>query len=127
MRIMAKLRSRSIFAYTLILALFTLPGASLGHAFPDHSDPTVGSTVSPSPQKIRIWFDSDLEPAFSTLMVHTAKNEMVDKRDSRVSPDDPKLLEVSVPKLPPGTYRVFWNVVARDGHRTMGDFSFTVK
>jgi methionine-rich copper-binding protein CopC len=104
-----------------------LPEASWGHAFPDHSDPKVGSTVSASPAQVRIWFDSDLEQAFSTLMVHNADGKMIDKRDTRVGPADPKLLQVSVPPLPPGIYLVIWNVVARDGHRTNGQFSFTIK
>ena len=103
------------------------PKVSLAHAFPDHSDPKVGSTVSGSPSQVRIWFDGDLEPAFSTLMVHSADGRMIDKRDSRVDPADPRLLQVSVPPLPPGTYLVIWNVVARDGHRTNGQFSFTIK
>ena len=114
----------TLFSFALV---FFLPGSSWGHAFPDHSDPKVGSTVTVSPAQVRIWFDSDLEPAFSTIMVHTANNEMVDKRDGRVDPSNPTLLQVSLPKLPPGIYRVMWNVVARDGHRTMGDFTFTIK
>jgi methionine-rich copper-binding protein CopC len=124
---MQTLKHRTACALFIIVFLFVLPGLSQGHAFPDHSDPRVGSTVSSSPTTVRIWFDSDLEPAFSTLMVHSSNHEMVDKRDSRVSPDDPKLLEVSVPRLPPGTYRVIWSVVARDGHRTTGDYTFTIK
>jgi methionine-rich copper-binding protein CopC len=40
---------------------------------------------------------------------------------------DGTLLEVGLPPLPPGRYRVFWSVVARDGHRTEGDFPFRVK
>ncbi len=110
-----------------VVFLCASPGVSQGHAFPDHSDPKVGSTVSGSPSQVRIWFDGDLEPAFSTLMVHNADGKMIDKRDSRVGPADPKLLQVSVPPLPPGTYLVIWNVVARDGHRTNGQFTFTVK
>lgn len=127
LKIMQTAKSQTTFALLLLSLLLVLPGVSQGHAFPDHSDPKVGSTVSGSPAIVRIWFDSDLEPAFSKIMVHSANNEMVDKRDSRVDPSDPKLLEVSVPRLPPGTYRVFWDVVARDGHRTSGDFTFTVK
>jgi methionine-rich copper-binding protein CopC len=34
---------------------------------------------------------------------------------------------VSLPPLPPATYRVIWSVVARDGHRTEGDYAFTIK
>lgn len=52
---------------------------------------------------------------------------MVDKGDGRVNPSTMTLLEVSVPKLSPGAYRVIWNVVARDGHRTTGDYTFVIK
>jgi len=108
-----------------VLGLLPLP--ALGHAFPDHSDPRVGATISASPEKVRIWFDSDIEPVFSSLMVHDASGRMVDKRGSHVDPANAALLEVSVPKLPPGTYRVIWSVVARDGHRTNGDYTFVIK
>jgi methionine-rich copper-binding protein CopC len=110
-----------------IAFLSALPGVSMGHAFPDHSEPKVGATISSSPTQVRIWFDSDLEPAFSKLMVHNADNKMMNTKDSRVDPSDPKLLEVVVPPLPPGIYIVIWNVVARDGHRTMGQYTFTIK
>ena len=103
------------------------PGNLLGHAFPDHSDPKVGATVSASPDRVRIWFDGALEPAFSVIMVHNMDGTMVDKRDGRVNPSDPTLLEVGVPRLSSGRYLVIWNVVARDGHKTKGDFTFTVK
>jgi methionine-rich copper-binding protein CopC len=38
-----------------------------------------------------------------------------------------KLLEASLPPLPPGTYRVVWSVVSKDGHRTQGDYTFAIK
>jgi methionine-rich copper-binding protein CopC len=107
--------------------LCILQERSWGHAFPDHSDPKVGSTIAVSPDHVRIWFDAALETPFSTIMVHNAGGEMIDKRDGRVNPSDPTLLEVSIPHLPSGTFRVFWNVVSRDGHRTMGDYTFTVR
>ncbi|HEX8950058.1 MAG TPA: copper resistance CopC family protein [Dissulfurispiraceae bacterium] len=116
----------------LFIALFALlifisrTGNANGHAFPDHSDPKVGSTVSGA-ARVRIWFDGDLEPAFSTISVVDANGKKVDKGDSRVDASDATLLEVSLPPLSPGTYRVIWNVIARDGHKTEGDYSFTVK
>ena len=118
---------RTVVALFCLTFLCMLPEVAKGHAFPDHSDPKVGATIAASPDRVRIWFDSDLEPAFSSIMVHSADGKMVDKRDGRVNPSDPTLLEVSVPKLPPGTYHVIWNVVARDTHRTMGDYTFTIK
>jgi copper resistance protein C len=118
---------RHLVAVLALAFLCALPGVSRGHAFPDHCDPKVGSTMTVSPTQVRVWFDSNLEPAFSTIMVHNANNEMVDKRDGRVDTANPTLLQVSLPKLPPGIYRVMWNVVSRDGHRTTGDFTFTIK
>ncbi len=97
------------------------------HAFPDHSDPKVGSTVKASPNQVKIWFDSELEPAFSKIMVHSADGKMVDKGDGHVDASDHTLLEVTVPPLPPGSYKVMWSVVARDGHPTTGEYSFTIK
>ena len=107
--------------------LCALPEAALGHAFPDHSEPKVGATVTVSPAVVRIWFDGALEPAFSTIVVQDGGGKKVDKGDGRVNPSDATLLEVSLPSLPAGAYRVIWNVVARDGHRTIGDYTFVIK
>ena len=97
------------------------------HAFPDHAEPRVGSRVKTPPKTVRIWFDGYLEPAFSRIEVYNEDPKRVDQDNGRVSPSDPVLLEVSLPPLPPGRYRVVWDVVAVDGHRTEGDFSFTVE
>jgi methionine-rich copper-binding protein CopC len=114
-------------ALLVTVFLFALPDAVQAHAYPDHADPKVGSTIAAAPTQVRIWFDSDLEPFFSTIVVQDAGGRKVDKGDGHVDPSDPTLLEVSLPPVPPGTYRVIWNVVARDTHRTMGNFVFTVK
>jgi hypothetical protein len=116
-------------ASALLFTVFLLimPNAARGHAYPDHADPKVGATISASPDRVRIWFDSELEPDFSTIMVHNAESTMVNNRDGRVNPSDATLLEVSVPHLPPGKYRVIWSVVARDGHHTTGDYTFSIR
>jgi methionine-rich copper-binding protein CopC len=110
----------------LILALVSMPVPALAHAFPDHSEPRVGHTVDP-PSVVRVWFDGAIEPVFSTIRVEDGDQQRVDRGDARVDPADSTLLEVSVPPLPPGRYKVFWSVVARDGHRTEGSFPFRVK
>jgi len=120
-----KLRTTASLFFLLLLLAF--PGASQAHAFPDHSDPKVGATVSVSPSNVRIWFDGDLEPIFSTISVQDTGGKKIDKGNGQVNPSNPTLLEVSLPPLPAGTYRVFWSVVARDGHRTMGDYTFVIK
>src|SRR5262249_28797221 len=104
----------------LLATVLLLPSLAWAHAFPDHSDPRVGHTTETTPTRVRIWFDGEIEPVFSTIRVENADRQQVDSRDGGVSPQDRRLLEVRVPPLPPGKYRVFWSVVARDGHRTEG-------
>ena len=110
----------------LVVALACAPLAAWAHVFPDHSEPRVGHTVDP-PRSVRIWFDGAIEPVFSTIRVEDGDRRRVDGGDGHVDPGDDRLLEVSVPPLPPGRYQVFWSVVARDGHRTEGSFPFRVK
>jgi methionine-rich copper-binding protein CopC len=76
---------------------------------------------------VRIWFDSDIEPVFSTVTVRNMSGKAVDKGSSRVDPRNPTLLEVGVPPLSPGQYTVIWSVIGRDGHHTEGHYSFIVK
>ena len=102
------------------------PHVAWGHAFPQRAEPRVGATVNVAPGHMRIWFDATLEPVFSTLRVQDASGRRVDRGDAHVADSDPTLLEVSLLPLAPGTYHVVWSVVARDGHRTDGDFTFTI-
>jgi methionine-rich copper-binding protein CopC len=43
-----------------------------------------------------------------------------------VDPANPALLQVSLPQLAPGRYRVMWRVLSVDTHVTEGDFTFDV-
>ncbi len=107
-----------------ILALTAFPSQSRGHAFPIRSEPRVGWIIAASPTKVTIWFDGELEPAFSTIAVYNSAKQRMDKGNGRVSSFDATILEVDLPTLPAGTYRVYWSVVAKDTHRTEGDFPF---
>jgi len=110
-----------------ILLLGGTPVRIWAHAFPDHSEPRVGSAVKLSPGVVRIWFDSELESVFSSIRVMNENHQMVDKGDGRVDERNRTLLEVSLSVLPPGRYHVVWVAVSVDGHRTEGDFSFRVE
>ena len=110
-----------------ILLLGGTPVRIWAHAFPDHSEPRVGSAVKSSPGAVRIWFDSELESVFSSIRVMNENHQMVDKGDGRVDERNRTLLEVSLSVLPPGRYHVVWVAVSVDGHRTEGDFSFRVE
>lgn len=110
-----------------LLACAAAPLAS-AHAFPDNSSPHVGATITASPKQVQVWFNGELEPVFSTLIVKNAKGEQVSTAKGRVDPADSRLLETALPAtLAPGRYEVYWSVVAHDGHHTAGHFVFTIK
>ncbi len=109
-----------------ILSLAACPLAQ-AHAFLDHAEPKVGSTVNGSPSVVKAWYTEELESAFSKIQVFDAQANEVDKKDVKIDSADKTLMSVSVPPLPPGTYQVKWSAVAVDTHHTTGTFSFTVK
>ena len=101
-------------------------GVASAHAFLDHAEPKVGSEVAVTPTEVKIWFTEAIEPAFSKVQVLDADGKQIDKKDFHLDAKDKKLAIVSVPPLLPGKYKVTWQVVASDTHKTEGDFTFTV-
>lgn len=104
--------------------LMAAPTPAAAHAFPLHSNPPVGSEVQQPPKQVRIEFDSEFEPLFSGIEVRNAQGKVISGK-SRAEPGD-TVLEAPLPPIGPGTYHVYWHAVGRDGHRTEGDYSFTV-
>jgi methionine-rich copper-binding protein CopC len=118
-----KNKMRIILIIILCLAANSLAKA---HAFLDHADPRVGSTVHNSPPKVTLWFTEELEPAFSKIRVLNAAGGEVDKKDVHVDAAQKVVMSVTLPPLPPGSYKVIWSAVAVDTHHTTGTFTFTV-
>lgn len=111
------------------LALAVLLWGAVGagaHAFLERADPRVGSTVRTPPAQVRLWFTENLEPAFSSVQVVNEAGQRMDNADSHVDPSNLAVLRVSLPSLPPGTYKVIWRVLSVDSHVTQGDFTFRV-
>ncbi len=103
-----------------------IPGVS-AHALPVRSDPPANAILRVPPAQVRIWFDDELVPATSHIIVETAQGQEVDRRDSKVSRADPHEMMVSLPRLPAGTYTVLWVAQSTDdGHVTEGSFVFSI-
>jgi methionine-rich copper-binding protein CopC len=117
---------KSITRLIVIALLFTATSA-WAHAFLDHAEPAVGSTVDTPVTEIKIWFTERLEPAFSQIQVLDRHGKPVTQNRAKVDSDDPSLLKLSVPTLAPGQYKVSWKVMSVDTHMTVGTFSFNVR
>lgn len=112
---------------SLLFAL-SLPLSAFAHAFPDRSRPRVGSTIKTAPHTVRIWFTAGLEPLFCSLLVKNAAGKVVSPGHGHVvSGSHDRLLETTVSSLPAGKYRVYWSVVAVDGHHTEGHYMFRIR
>lgn len=107
--------------------LLALQSQTWAHAFLDHADPKVGSSITAPPKEVKIWFTQELEPAFSVIEVTDAQGNKVDKKDTHLDAKDKSLLVVSTGQLSSGTYTVAWHVVSVDTHKTQGHFQFTIK
>jgi hypothetical protein len=114
---------------SLIIALtatLALAAPASAHAFLDHAEPPVGSTMQKAPRSLSLWFTEAIEPAFSTVTVTDAQGHSVTAGKAQVDPHDRKLMHVPVRALGPGSYRVDWHVLSVDTHRTQGNYNLTV-
>jgi methionine-rich copper-binding protein CopC len=110
------------FAMAALLAVMT-GTAARAHAFLDHTEPRVGSTVPTAPRELVLFYSQNLEPAFSSVEVSDANGARVDLGKPRISAGT---MRVGLKQLPPGTYRVRWQVLSVDTHTTEGSFTFHV-
>jgi hypothetical protein len=99
---------------------------AFAHALPTSREPAPNATVS-APTQVTIHFSEPLEPAFSKITLTDANRGAAVAGASEVDPQDKKTMHLAVQTLAPGRYTVHWNAVASDGHRTHGDYAFTVK
>jgi hypothetical protein len=111
---------------TTILCCVAGVSAAHAHAFLDHADPKVGSTVTAAPKEIKIWYTERLVLPFSDIKLADASGQAIATSNKHLDPSNEQLLIVSVPALKPGKYAVSWRVTAVDTHVTHGTFTFTV-
>ncbi len=118
---------KSIAPLALILAVCALAGTAAGHAVLQRAEPRVESRLKRSPDEVKLYFTEPLEPAYSSVRVVNDRDQPVDRGDSRVDRSNPAVLRVTLPALPPGTYRVRWRVLSIDADVTEGVFTFRIE
>ena len=118
-------RQRLFALATMFAAILAAPSA-WAHAHLDGSAPAAQS-VGASPSAITLHFTEALEAKFSGFEITDARGAKVNVK-SKADPANAALLvaPLSTP-LAAGPYQVSWHIVAKDGHRMQGSYSFTVK
>jgi methionine-rich copper-binding protein CopC len=115
------MRSTALKIMLALLPFFAVDASA--HAFLDHAEPRVGSTVPTAPRELLLSFTQDLEPAFSSAEVRDANGNRVDQGKAKISGS---VMHLGLKALSPGSYKVQWRALSVDTHTTEGSFSFRV-
>ena len=111
-----------ILVFSVIMAALSNV-AALGHAVLQGANPLVGSTVASAPREVSLTFSQNLESAFSSVEVTDTNGGRVDQGKVQINGNT---MRVGLKSLPQGTYRVRWQVLSVDTHKTEGSFTFRV-
>ncbi len=112
------------------IALATLASAlsplAFAHAALVDSFPAKDQTVTGSPSEIHLTFNEHVEARWCRIKLVSNAGKNFDADRPAADKSNPNAIVASVPVLKPGTYSARWTAVGSDGHKTHGDFSFTV-
>lgn len=110
------------------LMLAWAPQMVLAHAHVGTATPAKDAIVKSTPASVTLTLTEGLEGAFSSLTLFDASGKAVPTEKSALAPGDNKTLVLPIGKtLPAGVYTVKWQALSQDGHKTQGDWSFTIK
>ncbi|HDG7848615.1 TPA: CopC domain-containing protein YobA [Klebsiella quasipneumoniae] len=124
---MRLLAGRAMRLSVAFAGLLTATGA-LAHAHLQQQIPAAGAQLAASPQTLTLSFSAGIEPAFSGVSVTGPQQHAVATGKLTRSADNPTQVTVPVAEtLRPGEYTVAWHVVSVDGHKTKGQYTFSVK
>ena len=111
-----------------LAAALALPALALGHALPQSSLPSAGSTLTTPPSQVSIIFGERPDPNLSTIKVLDTSGAAVTSGPTAPVAGNPVELAVPLkPNLPNCVYTIAWRTVsAVDGHLATGSFAFGV-
>lgn len=109
------------------LATVALSNAAHAHAHLQAAQPPIGGTVKEAPTELDLKFSEELNLKFTGVKV-TGPDKKEVKTDNAMLMGGDKTFMVNLPAgLGDGTYKVEWHALSQDGHKTHGDYKFTVK
>jgi len=90
--------------------------------------PAADAVLTASPAELSLGFSEGIEPNFSKITLKDASQKTVKTgKMTLAANDNTQAVLPLTDALAAGKYVVTWNVVSVDGHKTNGQYSFTVK
>jgi copper resistance protein C len=110
------------------VASLGLAGHAFAHAHLKSAAPAVNGTVAASPTELDLTFTEGVDLKFTGVAVTGPGKETVETGEAKLKTgDDTTLIVPLTGPLSPGAYTVAWHALAKDGHKTKGSYTFTIK
>jgi len=120
--------SRTFLVAGFFVIAVDMSDQAVAHAHLASATPAVDGTVSTSPAELELKFSEPVELKFSGLKVAGPDNSAVAIGAASLAKSEDSTLVVPVSTtLGAGTYTVDWHILSKDGHKTQGSYTFTVK
>ncbi|MGZ5956703.1 MAG: copper resistance CopC family protein [Caulobacteraceae bacterium] len=117
---------RAVLAIALLASALSA-GEAHAHAQLVKAEPAVGSAVARAPSVLKLRFTEVPRLNASGVQLTPPSGAPVLLTPLRQDPKDVRTLVAPLPGgLAAGRYKVEWRVLSPDGHRTKGDYSFTI-
>ena len=102
-------------------------GVAFAHAHLKSSTPAAGGTMATPPTEIDLTFTEDVNLKFTGIELTGPDKKVVPTGDGMLMAKDTMLMAPIIGTIHEGTYKVAWHALSKDGHKTSGTFTFTVK
>lgn len=118
---------RVIISIVIVISMWAHTAPVLAHAQLVKAEPARRAVLDKAPTQIRLWFNEEIEGAYTSLSVLGANKKPVTDAKPEVVSDDPKSVVLPLPNLKPGKYTVKFRVLSVDGHIVDESFNYKVK
>ena len=118
---------RVMIGAAIVSSMWAQTSPAMAHAQLIKAEPARRAALDKAPAQIRLWFNEEIEGAYTTLTVSGSNKKLVTNAKPKVVADDPKSIILPMPETKPGKYKVKFRVLSVDGHVVDSTFNYTVK
>jgi len=118
---------RVMIGVAIVASMWAQTSPVLAHAQLIKAEPARRAALDKAPAQIRLWFNEEIEGAYTTLTVSGSNKKLVTDAKPKVVADDPKSIILPMPETKSGKYTVKFRVLSVDGHVVDSTFNYTVK
>ena len=118
---------RIMMGVAIVISMWAHTSPVMAHAQLVKAEPARRAALNKAPTQIQLWFNEEIEGAYTTLTVSGSNKKSVTDAKPSVVSDDPKSIILQIPESTSGKYTVKFRVLSVDGHVVDSTYNYTVK